>query len=278
MIGATSPGRPGTTFGHGGDSHGTGFTGGFRAGFELVWTLVRTDFKARYHGSLNGFLWALLKPACMFVVLMTVFSFLFPAPGYKLNLIIGLCLWDFFAEATKTGLAALDAKAFLIKKVRAPLWVLVLSSMANPLLTLTVFATSILVFLVSVGAAPGAVHMVCFGAYLLSLVLMVGAFALAGSVLFLRIRDLNQVWDVIVQAGFFLAPVVYPLGIVPERFHFYFYLWPPTPIVEFSRSVLVAGVTPTWTAHAYLAVEVLACLAIGILVFRRYAPRAPEYV
>src|SRR5262249_28142754 len=72
-----------------------------RAG--LVWTLVRTDFKARYHGSLGGFVWALLKPLSMFVVLMAVFSFLFASnPSYKLDLIVGLFLWDFFAEATKT--------------------------------------------------------------------------------------------------------------------------------------------------------------------------------
>ena len=71
-----------------------------RAG--LVWTLVRTDFKARYHGTLGGFVWALLKPLAMFVVLMSVFSFLFPDPGYKLNLIVGLFLWDFFAEGTKS--------------------------------------------------------------------------------------------------------------------------------------------------------------------------------
>src|SRR5262245_35244478 len=74
-----------------------------RAG--LVWTLVRTDFKARYHGSMAGFAWALLKPLTMFGVLMGVFSFLFASnPNYKLDLIVGLFLWDFFAEATKTGL------------------------------------------------------------------------------------------------------------------------------------------------------------------------------
>src|SRR5688572_5526799 len=107
----------------------------------LIWTLVRTDFKARYHGSMNGFLWAMLKPACMFLVLMTVFSFLFQDAAYKLNLIVGLCLWDFFAGATTTGIMSLDAKAFLIRKVRAPLWVLVLASLANAVLTLVVFAT-----------------------------------------------------------------------------------------------------------------------------------------
>ena len=77
----------------------------------LIWTLVRTDFKARYHGTLGGFVWALLKPMCMFVVLMGVFSFLFASnPTYKLDLIIGLFLWDFFAEGTKSGLLSLQAR------------------------------------------------------------------------------------------------------------------------------------------------------------------------
>src|SRR5262245_18822444 len=81
----------------------------------LVWTLVRTDFKARYHGTLGGFVWALLKPACMFVVLMSVFSFLFASTTtYRLDLIVGLFLWDFFAEGTKTGLTSLHAKRFLL--------------------------------------------------------------------------------------------------------------------------------------------------------------------
>ena len=70
----------------------------------LFWTLVRTDFKARYHGTLGGFVWALLKPLSMFVVLMGVFSFLFASdPTYKLDLIVGLFLWDFFAEAPRAA-------------------------------------------------------------------------------------------------------------------------------------------------------------------------------
>ncbi len=68
--------------------------------------------------------------------------------------------------------------------------------------------------------------------------------------LFLRYRDLNQVWEVVIQAGFFLAPIIYPLGILPERFHFYLYIWPPTPVIEFSRAVLVAGVLPTLRGDA----------------------------
>ena len=56
----------------------------------LIWTLVRTDFKVRYHGTLGGFAWALAKPLAMFALLMGVFSFVFGSdPDYRLNLIIG---------------------------------------------------------------------------------------------------------------------------------------------------------------------------------------------
>ena len=72
---------------------------------------------------------------------------------------------------------------------------------------------------------------------LLFFAIVVG-FSLAASVLFMRYRDLNQVWEVVTQAGFFIAPIIYPIGVLPERLHVYLYAWPPTPIILFSRSVL----------------------------------------
>ncbi len=247
-----------------------------RAG--LVWTLVRTDFKARYHGTLGGFVWALLKPIAMFAVLMGIFSFLFPDPTYKLNLIIGLFLWDFFGEGTKTGLTSLYARGFLLTKARCPSWILVVTSISNVVITLAVFYLIIVIFLVAMGRPPTAQALALFLAYGVALVAIVVGFSLGSSVLFLRYRDLNQVWDVIAQAGFFLAPIIYPLGVIPERFHFYFYLWPPTPIIEFSRGVLVRHAIPTPTAHLYLAADAAFILIAGVVVFRSFAPRAAEYV
>jgi lipopolysaccharide transport system permease protein len=245
----------------------------------LIWTLVRTDFKARYHGTLGGFLWALLKPVCMFVVLMGVFSFLFASkPEYKLNLIVGLFLWDFFAEGTKSGLMSLYARGFLLSKARVPSWILVVTAISNALITLTVFSLVIVVFLIGAGRPPSAEALVAFAAYCGLLAVIVIGFSLAASVLFLRYRDLNQVWEVVLQAGFFLAPIIYPLEILPERFHFYLYVWPPTPVIEFSRSVLVRGVMPTTTGHVYLALDAAFCLLAGAIIFWRLSPRAAEYM
>jgi homopolymeric O-antigen transport system permease protein len=248
-----------------------------RAG--LIWTLVRTDFKARYHGTLGGFVWALLKPLSMFVVLMGVFSFLFAStPTYKLDLIVGLFLWEFFAEGTKTGLTSLHARGFLLTKARVSPWILVVTSISNAVITLAVFSVVMFVFLSAAGHPPTAEAFLAYLAYCAALGAMVVGFSLASSALFLRYRDLNQIWEVVLQAGFFIAPIIYPLDILPERFHFYLYLWPPTPVISFSRMALVAGVMPTTRGHVYLAIDAGICLVAGLIIFRGLSSRAAEYL
>jgi lipopolysaccharide transport system permease protein len=245
----------------------------------LVWTLVRTDFKVRYHGTWGGFIWALAKPLTMFASLMAVFSFLFASdPAYKLNLIIGLFMWDFFAQGTTTGLGSLDAKRFLLTKARCPAWIIVVTSISNALITLMVFIVIVIGFLIAVGHAPSAIAVAWFLFYCLGLVAIVVGFSLASSALFLRYRDLNQVWDLMTQVGFFIAPVIYPISILPERYHKYLYLWPPTPLIEFSRDVLVKGDLPTLRGELLLIAAVAASLVVGAMVFRRLAPRAAEYL
>jgi homopolymeric O-antigen transport system permease protein len=245
----------------------------------LIWTLVRTDFKARYHGTPVGFLWALLKPSAMFLVLVAVFSLIFHnEPNYKLKLIIGLFLWNFFSEATTTGMGSLAAKGFLVSKARFPRWILVVTSIANALITLLVFAGVVTAYLIVAGRSPSVAALGAFAFYILCLATITIGLSLGTSVLFLRFRDLNQIWDMTTQVGFFLAPIVYPLGVIPERYHVYLYLWPPTPAIEFSRLAMVEGVLPSVMAHVCLALMAMGILAVGAVLFRRYGPRAAEYV
>jgi len=245
----------------------------------LVWTLVRTDFKGRYHGTVAGFLWALLKPLTTFVVLLSVFSFLFKAdPNYRIRLIIGLFLYEFFSDATKMGMASLASKAYLLTKARVPSWIIVLTSSSNAVITASIFFVVVLVFVTLSSRPPSLVGIALFVYYLLHYLLMIWGVSLGASVLQLRYRDLNQVWDVVTHAGFFLAPVVYPLDILPERVHFWLFLWPPTPIIQFSRAVLIDHTVPTLKAHLLLSFEAGVIFLVGVVIFRRYSARAMEYL
>lgn len=244
---------------------------------DLVWTLVRTDFKTRYHGTIGGFVWALLKPLSMFVVLLGVFSYIFASDrDYKIDLIIGLFLYEFFQESTRTGLLSLKAKGYLLTKARFPSWVLVVSSASNALITLLLFSFVLFLFLMLTGRPPAPAAAGLYVGYLLLLCAIATGFSLAASVLFLRYRDLNQVWEVITQAGFFVAPIVYPISVLPERLHKFLYLWPPTPVIIFARGVLVDGRPPSVLGHLLLCGEAAAVVAIGAYIYRLHAPRVVE--
>lgn len=243
----------------------------------LVWTLVRTDFKTRYHGTLGGFVWALLKPLAMFLVLLGIFSFVFKGdPNYRFNLILGLFLYDFFGDATKTSLMSLHAKGYLVTKAKFPSWIIVVTSVSNAAITLALFLVVALGYLIVAAHAPTPIGVLFLLWYILHYLFIVIGFGLAASVLFMKYRDLNQVWEVVVQAGFFFAPIVYPIGILPERLHFFLYIWPPTPVIMFSRSVLVEGVIPTARAHMLLSMEAAVVFGLGTLIYRRFAPRVAE--
>jgi ABC-type polysaccharide/polyol phosphate export permease len=245
----------------------------------LVWTLIRTDFVTRYHGTVGGYIWALLKPLTMFVVLMAVFSFIFVnTPQYKLNLILGLFLYEFFQDGTKTGLVSLRAKGYLLTKAKFPTWVVIATSSSNAVITLGIFSVVLITFLTLTRGAPTPLNVALYFVYQVHLLAIVIGFSLAASVLFMRFRDLNQVWDVVTHAGFFVAPIIYPLGILPERVHFYLYLWPPTPVIQFSRSVLVDGRAPSLLAHSLLTFEAAAILGIGAAIYAWRETRVREYL
>jgi lipopolysaccharide transport system permease protein len=243
----------------------------------LVWTLIRTDFKTRYHGTIGGFVWALLKPLTMFLVLLAVFSYVFASdPQYKLDLIIGLFLYEFFQESTKAGLLSIRAKGYLLTKARFPSWIVVVTSASNAVITLALFSVVLILYLAVTGRPPSPAAVALYVLYQVQFFAIVAGFSLAASVLFMRYRDLNQVWEVVTQAGFFIAPIVYPLGILPERVHAYLYAWPPTPVILFSRSVLVDGRIPSLLAHALLLVETAVILGTGLLIYRARASRVAE--
>lgn len=243
----------------------------------LIWTIIRTDFKTRYHGTLGGYLWALAKPLSMFAVLYAVFSVIFSMdPNYNLNLIIGLFLWDFFSEATKTGFLSLQAKTFLLTKTKFPPWIVVLTSASNALITVSIFSVAVCTYIFVFRRPLSLLEISCFVFYVFLFSLIIIGISLAASVLFLRYRDINQIWELLLQAGFFFTPIIYPLNIVPHKFHFYLYMWLPTAVIQFSRSVLVKGEIPTITAHIMLLSGTAVVLFAGTALYRLLAPRSLE--
>ncbi|HSX46291.1 MAG TPA: ABC transporter permease [Candidatus Saccharimonadia bacterium] len=221
----------------------------YRYSIILLKQLVKTDFKLRYQGSFLGYVWSLLRPLFMFAILYVIFGVFLKAkaniPHYPAYLLLGILLWNFFGEITTGSVGAIVGKGDLLRKINFPKYVIILavsfSAFINLLLTFVVF--SFVMFITHVSLTGQAVITLPL---ILELYLLAIGLAFFLSALFVKFRDVQYIWEVIMQAGFYATPILYPLttNFVPTRVAKYMLLNPMAQIIQDSRHVLVTPASP----------------------------------
>ncbi len=183
----------------------------------LLSELVRTDFKLRYQGSALGYAWSLLRPLLLFVILYVVFVKVLKAgggiPHFPVYLLLGIVVWNFFTEMTQQSLGSIVGRGDLIRKIRIPRWIIVFSSsisaVINLLLNLVVVAIFMILNHVDVYATIFFLPLILLEVYIFAL-----GISLFLSAAFVKFRDIIYIWEVILQAGFYLTPILYSLSII----------------------------------------------------------------
>src|SRR4051812_17960227 len=103
----------------------------YRYSFILLKQLVKTDFKLRYQGSVLGYMWSLLRPLFLFVTLYFVFARFLKVggtiPHYPQYLLLGIVLWNYFAEVTSGAVGSIVGKGDLLRKINFPKYVIILA-------------------------------------------------------------------------------------------------------------------------------------------------------
>ncbi len=186
----------------------------------LLSELVRTDFKLRYQGSLLGYMWSLLKPLLLFVILYVVFVYFLrigrDVPHFPVYLLLGIVLWNFFTEMTVQSLGSIVGRGDLIRKIKIPRWMIVFSSSISATINLGLSLIIVGIFVIVNG-----VELTPY-AFLLPLNIIMIYFLALGASLFLaaayvKFRDISYIWEVVLQAGFYATPIIYPLSMVPSE-------------------------------------------------------------
>ncbi|HUA13566.1 MAG TPA: ABC transporter permease [Candidatus Sulfotelmatobacter sp.] len=245
----------------------------------LLSELVRTDFKLRYQGSVLGYAWSLLRPLLLFAILYVVFvKFLKLGngiPHYPVYLLFGIVIWNFFVEMTMQSLGSIVGRGDLIRKVKIPKWIIILSSsisaVINLLLNLIVIAIFLILGHVAIGPDIFWVPLILVEVYLLALGL-----SLFLSAAFVKYRDINYIWEVVLQAGFYATPILYPLSRITDvTLQKIIMLNPMAQAIQDARYCLITQdtITPNklfqggW--HELIPfVIVIAAIIIGVTYFR----------
>ncbi len=199
-----------------------------------------TDFKLRYNGSVLGYLWALLKPLLIFTILNFVFSNIFGQkdPNYSLKLLTSLVMWNFFAEGTMTGMVSIVSKAGILTKIYLPKWAVVIASTLHILFTYILNLFIVLIFFIFYGFLPSFADIFALIIYSSWIYILILAFSFVFSPLFVKFRDLNQIWEVLLTAGFYATPIIYPLSAIPEYLHWVLQINPMTFIIQHVQAAL----------------------------------------
>ena len=244
---------------------------------QILWSLAKTDFKMRYHGSILGYLWSLIKPLLIFAVLYLVFSVLmrWDIPNFQLYLLLGIIIWNFFAEGTMMGLNALVSKSNLIKKIYFPRILVVIASICSSFLTLLInFLIFFLVYFLS--ELNFHLGLLLFPIYLVLIFLLVIGLSFILSILQAKFKDTSQIWEVFLQAGFFLTPIIYPISFIPESYRFYLFINPITGIVQYSRLLVLENQNPSILGTIYVLCIIALFVLLGLYIFNKFSNKVIE--
>jgi len=247
--------------------------------WDIVWVLAKTDFKLRYEGSILGFVWVILKPLVVFLVLNFVFTNVFKGGHeYSVGLFTALTLWNFFSEGTMTGLASILTKGHIVKKIYIPRWIAVVGSTLNILFNFSMTLIVLAVFYVIHGFTPGVPYVLVGLYYCVLIYILILAFSFFTAPIFPRLRDLHQIWEVLLVVGFYTAPIIYPIEIMPSTVQTLLYLNPMTFIIVHAKAALIHQQFLFPLHNVFFTAFVVLGFAISVLVFRRTSRRVAEYL
>jgi lipopolysaccharide transport system permease protein len=245
---------------------------------ELIWNLTIAELKNRYQNTSLGFLWSLLGPFLLALVLWFVFRNLFKQEqNFAINLIVGIMMYRFFSVGTTSCLQSIVSKPNLVTKVYIPRQILVFSCALSALIaSLLEFVILIPIIYVLLGHLPltivlyPLVHVVFFLA-IYGIGLMLATF-------YVYFRDLNQIWDVLINILMYTSPIIYPISVVPGYLLKYYMLNPITNFVFIYRDVMINGHLPALNNLIVAVIFVVITLSLGNLVFNKLQRRFAEEV
>jgi ABC-2 type transport system permease protein len=262
--------------------------------WHLTYNIARNEFKLRFFGSALGYLWQLVRPLLLFGVLYVFFTQVAevndqstPAQRYYGAQLLGsIVLFTFFAEATAGAVRSVVDRENLVRKIQFPRMVIPLSVVLLASFNLALNLVVVLGFALVEGVRPTLSW--------LELPLIVGMLAIFAtgiamllSALFVRLRDIQPIWEVVSQILFYCSPVIISVATVQAKasltvLHLYM-LNPLAVVFQQFRHAIITHATPSagealgsWAGLIWPVAIVLGVFALGFWVFNRAAPLVAE--
>lgn len=245
---------------------------------EMVAILVKRDLKARYKGSVLGFLWTLINPLFQMIIYTLVFSYIMRSgiEDYYLFLFVALVPWIFFSSSIHAGAGCIWSQKGMINKIYFPREVLPIAHVIGQLVNM-LLSFIVIFFVLAITGKPLNIR-----ALLLLPVIIFLEFLIALGITFITsglsvfFQDLMQIMGILVMLWQFLSPVMYSVDSVSEHMKPFLYLNPMTPVIEAYRDILYYAKLPAAASLLNAAVLGAILLMIGWVLFGKLEKKFSE--
>jgi ABC-2 type transport system permease protein len=239
------------------------------------------QFKAKYAGAALGYVWSLVKPLAYFAVLWLVFAHLLRTSNqtehFTLFLLIGILLFTFFADSVGVMLPSIVDGGSILRRLAFPPILVPLSASVGICITFLINISAIVIFIAIGRVAPRP-------EWLLVVPLLVELYAFCLGVglllaaLYVRFRDVSQVWELGSQLLFFASAIFYPIGILPLWAQKVAFLNPFVQVMQDIRHVILGPGGPndltvsdvyTGAGGRLIPIAIVCVILLGALAFFR---------
>lgn len=214
----------------------------------LLKQLVSRDIKLKYRRSFLGYIWSVLNPLLIMVVMTVVFSTMFSRniENFPVYLFTGQLMFNFMNQSTHQAITAINSNASLLKKIYIPKYIFVFSKITSGLVDFFLSCVALVIVMLVTGASFSWYNLLfpLVALQLYAFCLGLGMFLAQANVFF---RDIQYIYNAVTTAWMYLTPIFYPLESVGGRLQWlithlnpmYFY------IAQF-RALIYQGCMPDW--------------------------------
>ena len=244
----------------------------------LLFQLVKRDFKIKYRGSVLGILWSVLNPLLNMIVLSIVFSQVFRAvDNYKMYLLAGLTIFNFFSEATNLACSSVVGNFGMMTKVYFPKFIIPTSKVLTSTINLVITAMVYVLLGLFMDVTPWTGYL-----WIPYILVCVIGFAMGVgyilSALYVFFRDTLHLYGVFLTIWMYATPILYPIDALPENLIPIFSLNPLYQFIDFFRNITMNAMAPSVEQFLTCGLWAVGSFILGAFVFVRTQDHFIYYV
>lgn len=240
---------------------------------DLFYFFTWRDVKVKYKQTSIGILWAVFQP----FITMVIFSVFFgkfariPSEGipYPVFVYAGLLFWTLFSSGLTHASNSFIENERIITKVYFPRIILPISSIFTTVVDFLIASVLLFVIMGYYGYVPS-INTI----WLYPLLLALTVFSSLGIGLFLaslnvKYRDVRFILPFFIQLLIFVTPVIYPMGIIAEKYQWVLALNPMVGIIDAARSGILGTKELDWLMLCMSFIFSFLYALIGFLYFKK---------